>query len=128
MADRPLERSTPNSEPASPERKVQASLQVSSMKSDGSLFSRVYIACQLPGGNLDDFFSVNRTNHVTVNISAWQFVTLADTQKQWRQLMLAGIVRYFYNVNISRSPHLCSLNNSTLWYCSFKRKSNALVE
>ncbi|KAI0240962.1 hypothetical protein LSAT2_004109 [Lamellibrachia satsuma] len=56
MADRPLERSTPNSEPTSPERKVQASLQVSSMKSGGSLFSRVYIACQLPGGNLDDFF------------------------------------------------------------------------
>lgn len=67
MADRLLARSTPISEPIKknklslfsrppPREKSKASLQVSSLKSDISLFSRLYIACQTRDGNLDEFF------------------------------------------------------------------------
>lgn len=62
-----------------------------------------------------------------LSLAIWNTSRHTETEYRWK-LMLVGIVPYFYNVNISRSPHLCSLNNSTLWYCSFKRKSNALVE
>ena len=39
-----------------PRQKSNASLQVSSLKSDCSLFSRLYIACQSRDGDLEEFF------------------------------------------------------------------------
>ena len=65
--DRLVEQSTSISEPIKknklplfsrpPQReKSKSSLQVSSLKSDCSLFSRLYIACQARDGNLQDFF------------------------------------------------------------------------
>ncbi len=41
-----------------PNKKVtpKQKLQLSSLKSDCSLFSRLYISCQVRGGNLDEFF------------------------------------------------------------------------
>ena len=61
MADRLVERSTPISEPIKknklllfsrppPHTKSNTSLQISSLKNDVSLFSRLYIACQLRDG------------------------------------------------------------------------------
>ena len=59
-----IEGSTPLAEPINKKKlllfsrreKSKASLQVSSLKNDVSLFSRLYIACQSRDGNLDDFF------------------------------------------------------------------------
>ena len=45
-----------------PREKSKASLQLTSLKSDVSLFSQLYIACQSRDGDLDDFF-LTRTNH-----------------------------------------------------------------
>lgn len=68
VAERFQEQSKPISEPIkknklllfsrlpSNQKKSSASLQVSSLKSDVSLFSRLYIACQSRNGNLDEFF------------------------------------------------------------------------
>ena len=67
VAERLQEQSTPISEPIKknklllfsrppPPRKSSARLQVSSLKSDVSLFSRLYIACQSRDGNLDEIF------------------------------------------------------------------------
>ena len=67
LTDRLLERSTTISEPTKNNNlplfsrppqleKTKASLQVSSLKSDCSLFSRLYIACQSRDGDLQDFF------------------------------------------------------------------------
>jgi len=67
VTDRLLDQSTPLSEPIKrnklplfsrppPREKSKASLQVSSLKSDVSLFSRLYIACQSRDGDLDEFF------------------------------------------------------------------------
>jgi len=65
--DRLIERSTSISEPIkknklslfsrpSPREKSKASVQLPSLKSDCSLFSRLYIACQSRDGNLSEFF------------------------------------------------------------------------
>ena len=67
MTDPLVEQTAPISEPIkknklsllsrpSQREKSKTSLQVSSMKSDCSLFSRLYIACQSRDGNLQDFF------------------------------------------------------------------------
>ena len=67
MTDPLVEQTTPISEPIkknklsllsrpSQREKSKTSLQVSSLKSDCSLFSRLYIACQSRDGNLQDFF------------------------------------------------------------------------
>ncbi len=67
VTDRLLERSTPITEPIKrnklllfsrhpPREKSRASLQVSSLRSDVSLFSRLYIACQSRDGDLEKFF------------------------------------------------------------------------
>lgn len=67
ISERLLEQSVPISEPIKknklplfsrppPREKSKTSLQVSSLKSDVSLFSRLYIACQSRDGNLDEFF------------------------------------------------------------------------
>lgn len=67
VTDRLVDQTTPISEPIKknklplfslpPQRdKSKASLKVSSLKSDCSLFSRLYIACQSRDGNLQDFF------------------------------------------------------------------------
>ena len=59
VTNRLIEGSTPHAEPISrppPREKSKASLQVSSLKNDVSLFSRLYIACQSRDGDLDDFF------------------------------------------------------------------------
>ena len=75
VTERLLERSKPLSEPItrnklslfsrpSPREKSRASLQVSSLKNDVSLFSRLYIACQSRDGNHDDFFFNTKTKHV----------------------------------------------------------------
>ena len=67
MTDPLVEQTAPISEPIkknklsllsrpSQREKSKTSLQVSSLKSDCSLFSRLYIACQSRDGNLQDFF------------------------------------------------------------------------
>ena len=67
MTNRLIEQSVPLSEPIKknkllmfsrlpPREKSKASLQVTSLKNDVALFSRLYIACQLRDGNLEDFF------------------------------------------------------------------------
>ena len=67
VQDRLVERSTPIHDPIkrnklalfkNPEPKVipKAKLQASSLKTDCSLFSRLFISCQVRDGNLDDFF------------------------------------------------------------------------
>ena len=67
ITDRLLERSVPISEPIKknklllfsqppPKARSKSAPQVSSLKSDVSLFSRLYISCQSRDGNLEDFF------------------------------------------------------------------------
>ena len=67
MTNRLIEQSVPLSEPIKknkllmfsrlpPREKSKASLQVTSLKNDVALFSRLYIACQSRDGNLEDFF------------------------------------------------------------------------
>ena len=67
ITERLIERTTPLSEPITknklslfsrphPREKSKTSKQLSSLKSDVSLFSRLYIACQSRDGDLDNFF------------------------------------------------------------------------
>ena len=67
MTNRLIEQSVPLSEPIKknkllmfsrlpPREKSKASLQVTSLRNDVALFSRLYIACQSRDGNLEDFF------------------------------------------------------------------------
>lgn len=66
ISERLLERSVPISEPIKKNHcsvdlhldleKSKSSLQVASLKSDVSLFSRLYISCQSRDGDLDEFF------------------------------------------------------------------------
>ena len=52
--------------------KSKTSLQVSSLKSDCSLLSRLYIACQSRDGNLQDFYWTWKSGMSPTFISAWQ--------------------------------------------------------
>ena len=67
VTDRLVNQSMPNSEhikknklllfsPPPPPTKSNTNLQISSLKNDVSLFSRLYSACQSRYGNLDEFF------------------------------------------------------------------------
>ena len=55
-----------------PRQKSNASLQVSSLKSDCSLFSRLYIACQSRDGDLEDFFHHENQVCPPITVSVWQ--------------------------------------------------------
>ncbi len=80
VTDRLLERSTPLSEPIKknkmplfnrplPREKSKASLRVSSLKIDVSLFSRLYIDCQSRDGDLDNFFRHENLSHYPISAS-----------------------------------------------------------
>ncbi|MES9879581.1 MAG: hypothetical protein ABW185_01720 [Sedimenticola sp.] len=67
VTERLEDRSTPITEPIKknklalfsrplPKQKSKSSMQISSMKSDISLFSRLYVGCQTRDGNLNEFF------------------------------------------------------------------------
>ena len=91
ITDRWVEQTTPISEPIkkiklslfsrpSQREKSKTSLQVSSLKSDCSLFSRLYIACQSRDGNLQDFLNM-KIRHVP-----HFYLSLASSDREPKQI------------------------------------------
>ena len=56
-----------------PTKTCSNKLQISSLKSDCSLFSRLYISCQARDGNLDDFFQhKNQSTPSSLSCRSWE--------------------------------------------------------
>ena len=96
--------------------KSNTSLQVSSLKSDCSRFSRLYIVCQSRDGNLQDFFKHEKPDMSFIFISAWQ----AQIGNQGRSLEMP---REQLCCDQRWSPHdLTSQSSMEQWLSTFSNQ------